>query len=87
MGATVIMILASAGCVVGFSALLAIALGRAAARGDRDLEMRRAERRTGPRVTVVRQHYAGWARGPSPLARGSSMTLRSSRTSLRAQRP
>jgi hypothetical protein len=55
---SMIVIVASALCGIGFSATLAIALGRAAARGDAELA-RELDRRPSPRLRDQRQSYAG----------------------------
>jgi hypothetical protein len=66
---SVIVIVASALCAVGASAMLAIALGRAAARGDEDLAREMARDRAPTTEPVDRRHsYAGLGpANPSPL--------------------
>jgi len=58
------MILAGALAGVGFAATLAIALGRAAARGDQEIADLLAERLSDS-IAASRESYAGFARGPA----------------------
>jgi hypothetical protein len=93
---SVTIIAASTLGAIGFSAILAIALGRVAALADRDssrtLAERRAEdpitvyRQTDPSVTAYRQSYAGFAWAQWTIARESPITEPSSRTSAGTQR-
>jgi ABC-type branched-subunit amino acid transport system permease subunit len=82
MSLTVIVALALG---VGFAATLAIALGRAAARGDEDLASMLAQA-IPESMTVRRQSYAGFARAQSTISFDPSMTEPSSSTSAGTQR-
>ncbi len=81
-----IIIVALAVGAVGFSAMLAIALGRAAGAADRNMEAMLATRRSKPPLTVIRRSYAGLDPAQATIARESSMTVPSSRTSVGTQR-
>jgi hypothetical protein len=80
------IIVASALGAMGFSAVLAIALGRAAALADKRSERFLAERHANPTIIGYRQSYAGFARAQSTIARESSMTEPPSRTSAGTHR-
>jgi ABC-type branched-subunit amino acid transport system permease subunit len=82
MSLTVIVALALG---VGFAATLAIALGRAAARGDEDLASMLAQA-IPESMAVRRQSYAGFARAQSTISFDPSMTEPSSSTSAGTQR-
>jgi hypothetical protein len=85
------IIVASALGTLGFGAMLAIALGRAAALADRESERTHAERCVTPSIAGYRQSYAeldaGLARAqPTVVRGGSSIAAPSSRTSVGTQR-
>jgi hypothetical protein len=89
----VIVIIASTLGVVGFVALLALALGRAAALADEDSDRLLAERRGAapgrrgrPAAGVYSQSYAGFSRAHSTIAWEPSITVPSSSTSVGTQR-
>jgi hypothetical protein len=71
---------------MGFGALLAVALGRAAGLADERSNRVMAERRSNPTVLGYRQTYAGFARAQSTIAWESSITEPSSSTSVGTQR-
>jgi hypothetical protein len=75
------IIVASALGTLGFGAMLAMAMGRAAALADRESERTHAERRVTPSIAGYSQSYAGFARGQPMIARTSSSTEPSSSTS------
>jgi hypothetical protein len=70
---------------VGFAATLSIALGRAAAQGDRAMANLRVEGITEP-IATRRQSYAGFARAQSTISLEPSITVPSSSTSVGTQR-
>jgi hypothetical protein len=84
------IIVASALGTLGFGAMLAMALGRAAAIADKQSERTHAERRVTSSIAGYRQSYAefdaGFARAQSAIARESSIAEPSSRTSVGTQR-
>jgi hypothetical protein len=86
----VIVLAAILAAVVSFSALLAVALGRAAAYADRDMEIDRERERVSSerraRLTVVRGGYAGCSRAQSTIACEPSTTVPSSSTSAGTKR-
>ncbi len=83
---SVTIIVAAALGAIGFSALLAVALSRAAAIADEAAERTLAEHSATPSITDYRQSYAALARAQSTIARESSITEPSSRTSVGTQR-
>ncbi len=80
------IIVASALGAMGVSAMLALALGRAAALADEQSERILVESRASPSTGGYRQSYAGFARAQSTIARESSITEPSSSTSVGTQR-
>ena len=70
----VTIIIASVLGAVAFSAMLALALGRAASIADEDSERMLARRRANPSIVGYRQSYAGFVRAQSTIARESSIT-------------
>jgi len=82
----VAIIVASALGALGFSAALALALGRVAASADESSERMLAESRAAAESTAFRRGYAGWARTQSLIARESRTTARSPRSRMGAQR-
>ncbi len=80
------IIVASALGILGFAALLAVALGRAAAIADQESERHHKERSVTPSIAAYRQSYAGFARAQSTIARASTITEPASRTSVRTDR-
>jgi hypothetical protein len=81
----VLIIVAAALTALAFG-LLAMALGRAAARADQVADSFIEARRAAPPPEIVRHSYAGWKRAHSTIAREPSMTVASSRTSVGTQR-
>jgi hypothetical protein len=59
---------------VALSTGVAIAIGRAGAAADADLDRLLDERRPGPSITVLRQSYVGLARAQSVVTREHSIT-------------
>jgi hypothetical protein len=70
---------------VAFAATLSVALGRAAAQGDRAMSELLAEGLT-ESITARRQSYAGFARAQPTISREPSITVPSSSTSVGTQR-
>jgi hypothetical protein len=58
----------------GLALSMGVAIGRAGAAADADLDRLLDERRRGPAVTVLRQNYIGLARAQSVIAREHSIT-------------
>jgi hypothetical protein len=82
----VIIIVAVALGAIALGALLAVALSRVAALADEAAERLLAERARAPAVGDYRQSYAGLVLAQSTIARESSITEPSSRTSVGTQR-
>ncbi len=80
------IIAASAFVVIGFSAILAVALSRVAALADLDSSRTLDEYRAEHAITVYRQSYTGFARAQSTIVREPSTVEPSSRTSVGTQR-
>jgi hypothetical protein len=72
------IIVASALGTLGFGAMLAIAMGRAAALADRESERTHSERCVTPSIAGYSQSYAGFARAQPTITRKSSITAPSS---------
>lgn len=85
-----VVLLAIVAAVIAFSAVMAVALGRAAAGADREMEidrereLARLHRRS--RLTVLPGGYAGWSRAHATISREPSTTVPSSSTSVGTQR-
>jgi hypothetical protein len=71
---------------MGFSAALAIALGRVAARADQSSERMLAESRAAAESAAFRRAYVYWARAQSTIAREPSIGEPSSRVRVGTQR-
>jgi hypothetical protein len=85
-GVNPMLIIVPAVIVMLLGATFAIALGRVAARADEEFDSLLAAERASPANTAPRESYAGWARAQSTIARESSITVPSSRTSVGTQR-
>jgi hypothetical protein len=83
---SVIVIVAVGVAAMGFSATLVFALGRVAARADRDMDELLAALRASPTRRARDQAYAGLARAHATIACESSITVPSSSTSVGTQR-
>jgi hypothetical protein len=81
-----IVVLAAALGVAGFTVAFALALGRTAAIADREFDRMLAERRATSTIRGYRHHYAGFARSRSALAWEPSVGVPSSRASVGLQR-
>lgn len=82
-------ILVAAFCLVGLSAVLALALGKAASWGDAEFEcreMRARDLRERPAIEARRESYAGLALAQSTIAREPSSTVPPSSRSAGTQR-
>jgi hypothetical protein len=83
----VIVLIAIGATVILFAAVVAIALGRAAALADEDMELQhRRELARRERLSVAGGGYAGCSRAQSVIAREPSTTVPSSSTSVGTQR-
>ena len=80
------IIVTSALGVMGFGALLAVALGRAAALADERSDVVLSERRANPTVVGYRQTYAGFVRAQSTISWEASIAEPSSSTSVGPRR-
>jgi hypothetical protein len=80
-----IIIIVSA-AAMAFITTLAIALGRAAAHGDEELDSLLERERPTPSSTARRQGYAGLATDQSTISCEPSITVPSSSTSVGTQR-
>jgi hypothetical protein len=85
---SVIVIVALGLAAMGFSAMLALALGRVAAHADREADELLAALKDGAQVprTPRLDGYAGFSRAHATIACESSITRPSSRTSVGTQR-
>jgi hypothetical protein len=81
-----IIVIVSGVTVMVFAATFAVALGRVAGRADEELESMLIQERGVASIILLRENYAGLARAQSTIARESSMTVPSSRTSVGTQR-
>jgi hypothetical protein len=84
MSMVIIVVLGIAAMALG--ATFVVALGRVARRADEQIESALARERAAAAVTLLRERYWGLARAHSTMARESSITLPSSRTSVGTQR-
>jgi hypothetical protein len=82
----IIIIIVSGLTVMVIAATFAVALGRVAGRADEELESILIQERGVASIILLRESYAGLARAQSAIARESSMTVPSSRTSVGTQR-
>jgi hypothetical protein len=73
-----IIVVASVGGALGFSAVLVLALGRVAGRADRDAAELWEARKATLSMTLFKDDYAGFARAQSTITRESSITVPSS---------
>ena len=80
-----IVLVAIGAAVIVFSAVLTVALGRAAAYADRDMERQRRQE-LARRERASSTSYAGWSRAQSAIARDPSTTVPSSSRSVGTQR-
>lgn len=73
---------------LGCCAVIALALSRAAALADRDMESqaRQLQRERGPRLRLLNGGYAGWPSAHATISREPSITVPSSSTSVGTQR-
>jgi hypothetical protein len=72
--------------VFGLSAVVALALGRSAARADEDYALALCEQRSLQAAMAARERYAGLAAAQSTISREPSITPPSSSTSAGTQR-
>ena len=82
---SVIVIVVSGVVAIALSTLLAVALGQIAASADREMDEEILELPSRPEITVAHMRYAGFVRAQSTIARESSITVPSSRTSVGTQ--
>jgi hypothetical protein len=81
----IVLVIASASAALVLSAMLAIALSRAAGQADAELERELANRRAAVALRLTPGRYAGFARAQSTIAWEPSITLPSSSTSTGTQ--
>jgi uncharacterized membrane protein len=84
MSMVIIVVLGIAAMALG--ATFAVALGRVAHRADEQIESALAKERAAAAIVMLRERYWGLARAHSTMARESSTTLPSSRTSVGTHR-
>jgi hypothetical protein len=72
--------------VMGFSGALALALARVAGEADREADAELAGRVVTPRISLIRQNYAGFADAQSTISCEPSMTVPSLSRSVGTQR-
>jgi hypothetical protein len=81
-----IIVIVSGLTAIVLATTFAVALGRVAGRADEELESMLMEERGVASIILLRERYAGFERAQSTIARESSMTAPSSRTSVGTQR-
>jgi hypothetical protein len=80
------IVVASGFVAMGFSAALAMALGRVTAQADRDMDQLLADRRCARSITALRRSYAGLTEAQPTLVRDPSIAAGPSRWSVRTRR-